>query len=66
MRQRNGRGAAAALERATQLSPRNANYWATLGTARRNSGDAGGARSAFQQALRFDPTNATALRGLGQ
>ena len=52
--------------RATSLSPRNATYWVTLGTARRNAGDAGGSRSAFQQALRFDPTNQTALRGLGQ
>jgi cytochrome c-type biogenesis protein CcmH/NrfG len=66
MRQRNGRGAAAALERATRLSPRNANYWTTLGTARRNAGDSGGSRAAFQQALRIDPNNAAARRALGQ
>jgi protein O-mannosyl-transferase len=56
-------------QRAVELAPGNANYLVTLGSVRAAAGDVAGARQAFTEATRIDPTSAeakAALQGLPQ
>ncbi|MEX0645870.1 MAG: putative 2OG-Fe(II) oxygenase, partial [Parvularculaceae bacterium] len=54
-----------ALDRATQLDPRNSPAWQALGNARRASGDAERAAAAFQKAAALAPNNGAAWLNLG-
>jgi tetratricopeptide (TPR) repeat protein len=58
---------AAELTRAALLeSPNNAQLWTLQGIALINKGDSKGARTSFQQALKFAPNNVAALAGAAQ
>jgi len=59
------REAAAEFQRATEIDPNNASYWANLGNARRALGDRGGAEQAYRRALDVDAREADAANGLG-
>ena len=59
------REAAAEFQRATEIDPNNAAYWANLGNARRALGDRGGADQAYRRALDVDAREADAANGLG-
>jgi choline-sulfatase len=57
--------AAREFERAAELDPTNATYWANLGNAKRALGDAAGAEQAYRRALDADPRAGDAANGLG-
>jgi len=59
------REAVAEFQRATEIDPNNASYWANLGNARRALGDRGGAEQAYRRALDVDAREADAANGLG-
>jgi tetratricopeptide (TPR) repeat protein len=59
------RDAVDAFQRAADLDPNNAGYWANLGNARRALGDRTGAEHAYRRALEADPRGADAANGLG-
>ena len=50
--------AVALLERATTTEPDVASYWLSLGRARQGAGDIPGALTAFENAVRLDPSDA--------
>jgi Flp pilus assembly protein TadD len=52
--------------RATQFAPRVADVWDTLGWAAAHAGDRDQARTAFETALRLDPSHRAARRGLAR
>jgi O-antigen ligase/Tfp pilus assembly protein PilF len=49
-----------ALTRATELAPRAADFWLSLGLYRETSGDEDGARAAYQRVVALDPAFAAA------
>ena len=54
------------LSLALEIQPTNALTWELLGQASELTGDTAGARRAYEQALRYDPTNATAKSALAR
>ena len=56
----------AAAERAVELGAADAPLWELLGRARRQAGDAAGARQAFEHAHEMAPSDPTPLLGLGE
>jgi tetratricopeptide (TPR) repeat protein len=59
------RDAAAEFQRAAEIDPNNASYWANLGNARRALDDRAGAEQAYRRALEVDAREADAANGLG-
>ena len=57
--------AAAEFQRAAEIDPNNASYWANLGNSRRALGDRAGAEQAYRRALDVDARSADAANGLG-
>jgi Flp pilus assembly protein TadD len=53
------------FQRAAELDPNNAGYWANLGNARRAIGDRADAEGAYRRALDVDRRAADAANGLG-
>jgi tetratricopeptide (TPR) repeat protein len=56
--------ALAEVERALPANPTSADLWTAAGQVRASSGDAAGARTAYQRALAIEPGNAVSQRGL--
>ena len=64
MRNRDYRSEVALWERTSEASPMKPRVWNNLGYARQQAGDSDGARRAYREALRLDPTQWRARNNL--